>query len=185
MKILLREVCKNNGSYQISFQETSSCPNNSILKIVLFGAFSPVEDLQKEIPEFLSTLRNQRDRKSHYGDRAKDKDIWLNDLCGLFQPRWSCDIESSEAATSWGNPCSLNPLEALQEFWDEGSWVLSYWSIVLSQFVSCLYILKFTLKEPLKDLNYFLWIITHIRSCLQIQACFPALHPFCPSHHGE
>lgn len=151
---------------------------------VLFGAFSSVEDLQKEIPEFLSIPRSQTDRKSHYGDRAKNKDIWLNDLGGLFQAWWFCDIESSEAATSWGNPCSLNPLVALQELWDKGSW-LSYWSIVSSQYVSCIYLFKFTLKEPWKELNYFLWIITHIRPFLQIQAFFPALHALCPSHHGE
>lgn len=167
------------------FKRLPVVPTTASWKLYYLGLFHLWKICKRKYLSFSPFWEIKGTEKSHYGDRAKDKDIWLNDLCGLFQPRWSCDIESNEAATSWGNPCSLNPLEALQEFWDEGSWVLSYWSIVLSQFVSCLYILKFTLKEPLKDLNYFLWIITHIRSCLQIQACFPALHPFCPSHHGE
>lgn len=133
--------------------------------------------MQKEIPKFLSILRSQRDRKSHYGDRAKD--IWLNDPGDLFQPRWSCDIESSEAATSWGKSLLTQPFGGTPGVtgWGILGSCLSCWSIFLSRYVSRLYIFKFTLKEPFKEFNYLWWVITRIRSFLQIQAFFPALHP--------
>lgn len=54
------------------FKRVQVVPNNSNLKIVLFGAFSFMEDLQKEIPDFLYILRSHRNRKSHYRDRPKE-----------------------------------------------------------------------------------------------------------------